>query len=215
MSQKLKDAKLKVGEAIVFDPTLTKKNAGLDELKADVHVAHTTTIWLPRDCPELAAQWVAAMSNQVKGHTRLGALMFPGKMASPLTAMVPTVTMANMTQVMQMWGPAQHAVAAANAKLLVDGVFTEEQADDTLCIAQIFVHPGAKDDKVILQTQFLAYYLAAVAAWTGKQDASVTKAGWLKDVHPFVGAPDTEVANLLKDVWTTTVPDLPWEKAAS
>ena len=63
-----------------------------------------------------------ALANQSEGHTNLLAVLAPNVAVKPATVMVTKVTIKGMKQAVQMFGPAQAAVAKAVADSVADGV---------------------------------------------------------------------------------------------
>src|SRR5947209_12115504 len=59
--------------------------------------------------------FATALANQSEGHTNLMAVLTPNLLAKPATVMITKVTIKGMKQVVQMFGPAQYAVAKAVA----------------------------------------------------------------------------------------------------
>src|SRR5258708_33623335 len=62
-----------------------------------------------------------ALARQSEGHTNLMAVLTPNLLAKPATVMITKVTLKGMKQVVQMFGPAQYAVAKAVADCLAQG----------------------------------------------------------------------------------------------
>jgi 5,6,7,8-tetrahydromethanopterin hydro-lyase len=100
--------------------------------------------------------------------------------------MVTKVTIKGMKQAVQMFGPAQAAVAKAVADSVADGVIPKTQAEDLVIVCGVFIHPAAADDKKIYQYNYEATKMAISHAMTGKPSADEMIKG--KDlVHPFRG----------------------------
>ncbi|MDL5501995.1 MAG: formaldehyde-activating enzyme, partial [Candidatus Methanoperedens sp.] len=64
------------------------------------------------------------------GHTPLLSVVRPNLLAKPATLIVPKVTVKNMAQAAQIFGPAQTAVARAVADSVEEGVIPEDQVED-------------------------------------------------------------------------------------
>ena len=47
-----------------------------------------------------------------------------------------------MTQAVQMFGPAQYAVAKAVADCLAEGTIPEAEAENLVIVCGVFIHPG-------------------------------------------------------------------------
>ena len=81
-----------------------------------------------------------SLVNQKEGHTNLLAVVAPNLPAKPDTIMSNKVTIKGATQAVQMFGPAQAAVARAVVDSVREGVISEGDVDD-LCIICRRVHP--------------------------------------------------------------------------
>ena len=128
-----------------------------------------------------------ALANQSDGHTNLLAVLEPNVAVKPSTVMITKVTMKGFKQVVQMFGPAQAAVAKAVADSVSEGVIPKDQAEDLVCVCGVFIHPAAENDEKIYNYNYEAVKQSIANAMGGKPtaDEMVTK----KDsaAHPFKG----------------------------
>ena len=90
-----------------------------------------------------------ALANQSHGHTNLLAVLTPNLAVKPATVMITKVTIKGMKQAVQMFGPAQFAVAKAVADSVAEGVIPADQAEDLVIVCGVFIHPAAEDDAKI------------------------------------------------------------------
>jgi 5,6,7,8-tetrahydromethanopterin hydro-lyase len=92
-----------------------------------------------------------------------------------------------MKQVVQMFGPAQYAVAKAVADSVVDGTIPSSAADDLVIVCGVFIHPKAEDNAKILKYNYEATKLAILRAM--KNQPSIGEISAQKDTvkHPFAG----------------------------
>ncbi|MBX3416085.1 MAG: formaldehyde-activating enzyme [Pirellulaceae bacterium] len=127
-----------------------------------------------------------ALANQSEGHTNLLAVLTPNLAVKPSTVMVTKVTIKGMKQAVQMFGPAQEAVAKAVADCVAMGVIPKAQADDLVIVCGVFIHPGAEDNKKIYDYNYEATKLAIQNAMGNKPTADEMIAG-RDSVHPFRG----------------------------
>jgi Formaldehyde-activating enzyme (Fae) len=74
--------------------------------------------------------------------TSLLAVVAPNLMVKPAAVMFNKVTIKNAKQAVQMFGPAQHAVAKAVADSVAESVIPREQADDLFICVGVFIHWG-------------------------------------------------------------------------
>src|SRR5690606_5744170 len=99
-------------------------------------------------------------TNNKDGFTSLLAVVAPNLMAKPNTILFNKVTIKNATQAVQMFGPAQHAVAMAVADCVADGTIPANEADDIYVCVGVFIHWEAKDNKKIQDYNYEATKLA-------------------------------------------------------
>src|SRR5438445_11413852 len=98
-------------------------------------VAHVDLMIGPRGSAAETA-FANALTNNKEGFTSLLALVAPNLACKPSTILFNKVTIKGAKQAVQMFGPAQHAVAKAVADSVAEGVVTESEADDlSICVA--------------------------------------------------------------------------------
>ena len=126
-----------------------------------------------------------ALANQSKGHTNLLAVLAPNLICKPATVMITKFTMDHITQAVQMFGPAQAAVAKAVADSVAAGVIPASQADELVIVCGVFIHKAAKDDTKIYEYNYAATKEAIARAMKGepKIDEITSKKDTAK--HPF------------------------------
>jgi 5,6,7,8-tetrahydromethanopterin hydro-lyase len=90
-----------------------------------------------------------------------------------------------MKQAVQMFGPAQYAVAKAVADCVADGTIPQDKAEDLVIVCGVFIHPEADDNKRILDFNYEATKLAIQNAMGGKPTAAEVVAGKDSAKHPF------------------------------
>ena len=125
-----------------------------------------------------------ALANQSAGHTSLLAVVTPNLVCKPATVMITKVTIKGMKQAVQMFGPAQAAVARAVVDSVADGVIPKDKADEWVIVCGVFIHPAAADDNKIYQYNYEATKLAIKNAVKGepKIDEIIAKK---ETAHPF------------------------------
>lgn len=126
-----------------------------------------------------------ALSDQKQGHSNLLAVLAPNVAVKPATVMITKVTIKGATQAVQMFGPAQAAVAKAVADSVAEGVIPKGKAEDYVMVVGVFIHWEAKDDEKIYQYNYEATKLAISRAM--KNEPSVDEMLKQKDTakHPF------------------------------
>ena len=128
-----------------------------------------------------------ALANQSVGHTNLLAVLTPNLMAKPATVMITKFTMKGMKQVVQMFGPAQYAVAKAVADSVADGTIPASAADDLVIVCGVFIHSAAEDNAKILKFNYEATKLSIVRAMKGLPTSAEIAAQKDTVKHPFAG----------------------------
>src|SRR3954453_20408877 len=135
----------------------------------------------------LGEAFAEALINQHEGHTNLLAVVAPNLPAKPDTIMANKVTMKGATQAVQMFGPAQEAVARAVVDSVRDGVIAQDQVDDLCLIVGVFIHWDATDDKEILDYNNQATKESIARALGSEQSTQTVLDGAAEARHPFAG----------------------------
>jgi 5,6,7,8-tetrahydromethanopterin hydro-lyase len=104
--------------------------------------------------------FASALATQSAGHTNLLAVLTPNLIAKPATVLITKVTIKGMKQAVQMFGPAQYAVAKAVADCVAEGTIPIAQADDLVILCGVFIHPAAEDNAKILKFNYEATKLS-------------------------------------------------------
>jgi 5,6,7,8-tetrahydromethanopterin hydro-lyase len=149
-------------------------------------VAHIDLIIGPKDGP-VGAAFTTALLNQKEGHTNLLAVVAPNLPAKPDTLMANKVTIKGEKQAVQMFGPAQAAVARAVVDSVRDGVISADQADDLAIIVGVFIHWEAADDKAIFDNNYTATKESIARALKGEPSAQSVVDQAAEARHPFAG----------------------------
>jgi 5,6,7,8-tetrahydromethanopterin hydro-lyase len=126
-----------------------------------------------------------ALANQSAGHSSLLAVISPNLVCKPATVMITKVTIKGAKQAVQMFGPAQAAVARAVADSVAEGVIPKDKADEYVIVCGVFIHWEAADDTKIYQYNYEATKLAIRNAMRGepKVEEIIAKKDSVK--HPF------------------------------
>jgi 5,6,7,8-tetrahydromethanopterin hydro-lyase len=128
-----------------------------------------------------------ALANQSEGHTNLLAVLEPNVAVKPSTVMITKVTIKGMKQAVQMFGPAQAAVAKAVADAVNQGVIAKDQCEELVCVCGVFIHPEAEDDEKIYKYNYEATLESLKSAMAGKPSADDMLAKKDSAAHPFKG----------------------------
>src|SRR5947208_10115228 len=129
--------------------------------------------------------FATALAHQSAGHSNLLAVLTPNLIAKPATVLITKVTIKGMTQAVQMFGPAQYAVAKAVADCVADNTIPASQAEDLVIVCGVFIHPAAEDNAKILKFNYEATRLSIQRAMKGQPtiDEIVAQKDTVK--HPF------------------------------
>src|SRR5688500_16864030 len=108
-------------------------------------VAHVDLIMGPRGSAAEVA-FCNALTNNKDGFSTLLALVAPNLPAKPNTLLFNKVTIKGAKQAVQMFGPAQRAVAMAVVDSVEDGTIPADEADNVFICVGVFIHWLAEDD---------------------------------------------------------------------
>lgn len=149
-------------------------------------VAHIDLMIGSKDGP-VGTAFANALATQSEGHTNLLAVLAPNAPVKPSTVMITKVTMKNMKQVMQMFGPAQAAVAKAVADSVSEGVIPKDAAEEMVCVCGVFIHPEAENEEKIYNYNYKAVKDSLANAMGNKPTADDMLASKDSAAHPFKG----------------------------
>ena len=113
------------------------------------------------------------------------AVVTPNLLCKPPTILYNKVTIKDARQAVQMFGPAQYAVAKAVADSVAEGVIPANEADDLFICVGVFIHWEAKDDKKIQDFNYRAVKESIARAIKGEPKASEVTAKKDSAHHPF------------------------------
>ena len=161
--------KMLVGESLVGDGN---------------EIAHIDLIIGPRGSAAESA-FANALVNNKDGFTALLAVIAPNLAVKPSTVMFNKVTIKGAKQAVQMFGPAQYAVAKAVADSVADGTIPIAEADDLFICVGVFIHWEAADDKKIQDFNYRATKEAIANAVASKPTPAEVVAKRNEAKHPF------------------------------
>ena len=147
-------------------------------------IAHIDLLMGPRGSAAESA-FVNSLSNNKDGFTSLLAVIAPNLQCKPNTLLFNKVTIKGAKQAVQMFGPAQAAVARAVADSVQAGVIPADEADNLFVLVGVFIHWEAADDNKIFVYNYRATKEAIERAIAGTPTAAevTAKKGSVK--HPF------------------------------
>jgi len=149
-------------------------------------VAHIDLIIGSKSGPAGAA-FVNALSHQREGHSTLLAVVTPNLPAKPDTILFNKVTIKGAKQAVQMFGPAQAAVARAVVDSVKSGVIPKNKAEDYCILVGVFIHWEAADDKKIFDYNYRATMQSIERALKGTPKIDDVLNGEKTAKHPFAG----------------------------
>jgi 5,6,7,8-tetrahydromethanopterin hydro-lyase len=164
-----KITKLMVGESLVGDGN---------------EVAHIDLIIGPRGGAAETA-FANCLTNNKDGFTSLLAVIAPNLAAKPHTVMFNKVTIKGAKQAVQMFGPAQAAVARAVADCVAEGTIPQDEANDVFICVGVFIHWEAADDKKIYDYNYQAVKESIERAVKGDPQPADVVAKRNSVKHPF------------------------------
>lgn len=146
-------------------------------------VAHIDLIIGPRGSAAETA-FCNGLVNNKDGFTSLLAVVAPNLACKPNTLMFNKVTIKGAKQAVQMFGPAQRAVAMAVTDCVEDGTISRDEADDLYICVGVFIHWEAEDDNKIQDYNYEATKEALKRAVASSPTASevISQKG---TAHPF------------------------------
>jgi 5,6,7,8-tetrahydromethanopterin hydro-lyase len=122
-------------------------------------IAHIDLLLGSKDGP-VGYAFANALANQSQGHSNLLAVLEPNLVCKPATVLITKVTIKGAGQAVQMFGPAQKAVAKAMADCVAEGILPKGTADELVCVCGVFIHWEAKDNDKIFKYNYEATKLA-------------------------------------------------------
>src|SRR5476651_2720468 len=158
-----------IGEALVGD---------------GAEIAHIDLLIGSKDGP-VGVAFANALANQSAGHSNLLAVIAPNLICKPATVLITKVTIKGAVQAVQMFGPAQAAVARAVADSTAAGIIPQHLAENFVIVCGVFIHRDAKDDAKIFQYNYEATKMAIKSAMTGEPALAEITAKKATAKHPY------------------------------
>ncbi len=149
-------------------------------------VAHIDLLIGDKNGP-VGQAFATALSSQTAGHSNLLAVLEPNLAVKPATVLITKVTIKGAKQAVQMFGPAQFAVAKAVADSVGEGVIPKDQAENLVIVCGVFIHWEAEDDKKIYEYNYEATKLSIARAMKDDPSADEMLAKKADAKHPFSG----------------------------
>src|ERR671911_1316897 len=147
-------------------------------------VAHVDLLIGSKDGP-VGEAFANSLVNQKEGHTNLLAVVAPNLPAKPDTILSNKVTIKGAGQAVQMFGPAQAAVARGVVDSVREGVISEGDVDDVCIVCGVFIHWEATDDKKIFDWNYQATKESIARAMGGEPSMQQILDSSEAARHPF------------------------------
>ena len=147
-------------------------------------VAHIDLIIGSKSGPAGSA-FCNALANNKDGFTTLLAVVAPNLPAKPDTLLFNKVTIKGAKQAVQMFGPAQAAVARAVVDSVASGVIPKDKADDLCVLVGVFIHWDASDDQKIYDFNYQATKESIARARSKEADGRRSGRGLEDGRHPY------------------------------
>jgi bifunctional enzyme Fae/Hps len=127
-------------------------------------LAHIDLVIGDKEGP-VGSAFVNALSQLSAGHTPLLAVVRPNLLTKPATLVIPKVTIKKVTQIREMFGPVQAAVAKAVADSVEEGIFGDYDIESMVILASAYLDPEATDYNKIYRYNYGATKLAISRAF--------------------------------------------------
>ena len=160
-----------IGEALIGD---------------EPELAHIDLLIGDKDGP-VGIAFASGLAQLSAGHTPLLSVIRPNLPPKPATLIVPKVTVKNMDQAAQIFGPAQTAVAKAVADSVAEGIIPRAEVENLVLIVSVFIHPQARDYDAIYRYNYGATKLAIKRAMESFPDIDTVLYEKDRSTHPIMG----------------------------
>src|SRR5690349_8198867 len=147
-------------------------------------IAHVDLIIGSKSGPAGAA-FCHALSNNKDGFSTLLAVVTPNLPCKPDTLLFNKVTIKGAKQAVQMFGPAQAAVARAVMDSVASGVIPKDKANDYCILVGVFIHWQAESDKKIYDFNYQAVKESIQRALQNKPTIDELLQRYKAARHPF------------------------------
>jgi 5,6,7,8-tetrahydromethanopterin hydro-lyase len=147
-------------------------------------IAHIDLMMGPRGSAAESA-FCNALTNNKDGFSTLLAVVAPNLACKPDTILFNKVTIKGGKQAVQMFGPAQRAVAMAVMDCVEDGTIPADEADDIFICVGVFIHWEADDDTKIQDFNYEATKLSIKRAVSREPKAAEVLSKRGSAGHPY------------------------------
>jgi 5,6,7,8-tetrahydromethanopterin hydro-lyase len=128
--------------------------------------AHVNTVLGDRDGP-VGTAWATALATPRQGHIPFVTVLRPNLPVKPLTLFVNKAPVLDDAHANLTWGAAQAGVAGGVADAVAEGIISEQEAENLVLIAAVWVNPNAKNAGLVYRNNRAATRNALQAGGQG------------------------------------------------
>ena len=155
-----------------------------------VNAAHINIV-IGRKGGPVETAWMTSLAMPRAGHIAFLAVLRPNLPVKPMTLFVNKAEVRGERHERLTWGAAQAGVASGVADAVAAGIVPEEEAEQAVLIAAVWVDPQADDAEAVYANNREATRSALVIARSGLPDARDAVAKRADAWNPFFRVPDT------------------------
>jgi 5,6,7,8-tetrahydromethanopterin hydro-lyase len=146
--------------------------------------AHINTVLGHRQGP-VGTAWATALATPRQGHVPFVTVLRPSLPVKPLTLFVNKAPVLDDAHADLTWGAAQAGVAGGVADAVADGIISEQDAEDLVLIAAVWVNPQAKNAGLVYRNNRAATRNALQAGAQGTPKVADVLAARHAPHNPF------------------------------
>jgi 5,6,7,8-tetrahydromethanopterin hydro-lyase len=148
------------------------------------NAAHINTV-LGRKGTPFETAWVTALAQPRPGHIPFLVVLRPNLPVKPMTVFVNKAELRGDTHSNMTWGPAQAGVARGVAQAVADGVISEDEVEQLLLVAAVWVDWAADDATAVYDNNAAATRAALGAGRDGAPSIAEILAARDAPANPF------------------------------
>jgi|LWDU01.1.fsa_nt_gi 5,6,7,8-tetrahydromethanopterin hydro-lyase len=167
----------------------------VDSASDGKNLAHIDLILGPRG-GVVESTFAQTLCSNKEGHTSALAVVAPNLAVKPNTVMFNKVTMKNLNQAVQLFGPAQRGIALAVADSVKNGIINDSEADDIFICVSVFIAPNADSNELIQENNYLATLASIENAVLGLPSSRDVQREYEGSVHPFGADKKTKITHI-------------------
>jgi len=146
--------------------------------------AHVNTVLGDRHGP-VGTAWATALATPRQGHIPFVTVLRPSLPVKPLTLFVNKAPVLDDAHANLTWGAAQAGVAGGVADAVAEGIISEQEAEDLVLIAAVWVNPNARNAGLVYRNNRAATRNALQAGIQGTPKVADVLAARDAPYNPF------------------------------